>query len=257
MATVMCSTALSSDSVHHAGSAQESLFHCHQRKRSVQLAMSTAMASTTSCALGQNAIHVLRGSASGLSLALQIPISAAAIETVDIAAGDINGDGRTDVILAAARDAEGEKPQHISVTVYLGGSTTSPRRISWTEQKLPRPSFFHVEVADINGDGNDDVVVAVESRRSSVRVVLGDPRTIRLLPASIPAFDAVGPLEGIASIGDTNGDGFDDLLVLTSSYADPNLRISRLFFGGAVPLATKPKVFTQGTYDPVPVAAPD
>lgn len=69
----------------------------------------------------------------------------------DLAFGDFNGDGKTDVFLSAYTDMD--HPVNPYVLMNMGGS--------FNRVNLPPESWQHgVSVSDVNGDGFDDVIVA-------------------------------------------------------------------------------------------------
>jgi hypothetical protein len=116
------------------------------------------------------------------------------------AVGDIDGDGRPDVVTPHGR----------SVGVLL--NTSEPGNVSFRRGDSVRAaSPFGVELADLNGDRNLDLVVAAGEESDRVEVFLGDGRGGFAAAAGSPARLARGG-KAIA-VGDFNGDGHADAVV--------------------------------------------
>jgi len=116
-------------------------------------------------------------------------------------AGDVNGDGFSDLIVSTRGKA----------LVYFGGSPTD----SVPDLELTGVSVTSVSPAgDVNGDGFDDLLVSGDySQAGRAYVYYGAPQ-----PDPVPAIGIVGaPGEAfgwsISKAGDFNGDGFGDVVV--------------------------------------------
>jgi hypothetical protein len=152
-------------------------------------------------------------------------------------AGDVNGDGFDDVIVGASvsnsYDSEsGSFPEEPgSAYVYLGscaGVDPATKRRVQASDGGGVTDYFGDSVAsagDVNGDGYDDVIVGAPldlwAKNMSVDfgsayVYLGsadgvDSSTETKLVGAMTYHDAFG--DSVASAGDVNGDGYDDVIV--------------------------------------------
>jgi hypothetical protein len=134
-------------------------------------------------------------------------------------AGDVNGDGFSDVIVGAERYDHGTDNDAGAAFLYLGGSSGLHPVPDWTAYGEMGGSLFGNTVAsagDINGDGFSDVVVTAPAL-GYVYVFEGSPSGLGADPAwgvdIRPSqmgwtFDT-----NAAAAGDVNGDGFGDLLI--------------------------------------------
>ncbi len=148
------------------------------------------------------------------------------------AAGDVNGDGYDDVIVGAWQYTNGESGEG---RAYIWFGSTAPNPISgspdWTAEINLAGALFGSSVCtagDVNGDGYADVVVGARgvgggllgAESGAVYVYYGSPSG----PST--SYDAVlfGWTESahfgswVATAGDVNGDGYDDILVGAPGY---------------------------------------
>lgn len=168
------------------------------------------------------------------------------------AAGDVDGDGYDDVLVAAPR-TWGYAPRPIASTgeVYLiAGSSLpedAPLRDARTTLRGDRIyDFAGAAISggrDLDGDGRPDVAIGAPgddrgARNGGVVAVFTDlpPGTLRLADAEgrwRGATDGAQAGTRLALTGDLDGDGFDDLVVVTWSDEEdaPGPRILGLFGG--------------------------
>ena len=123
------------------------------------------------------------------------------------ASGDVNNDGRDDLVIAHRVDQ--------NVSVYLGnGDGTFQQPTSYPIESR----MWKVNLADVNGDGNLDILTANKST-DAVGVLLGNGDGTFQPRVDYPVGTRVG---GVTS-ADVNGDGFADLIA--SNYAADTVSI--------------------------------
>jgi hypothetical protein len=169
-------------------------------------------------------------------------------------AGDVNGDGFDDLVIGADRASPNGEHSGVSYVVFGKGGGFAPELNLSTlngangfqingEVAFDYSGFSVASAGDVNGDGFDDVIIGA---------VGADPNGIGISGASYVVFGAAGgfaanlnlsTLNGtngfqingesandligrsVASAGDVNGDGFDDLII--GAYgASSNLALS-------------------------------
>jgi hypothetical protein len=148
---------------------------------------------------GSADVSVLRGRGDGTF----IPLGAVIIGSAALAVlvGDFNGDGKDDI--AALKD--------FSVAMLLGnGNGTFQAPISSSTGVSGGSSFA---MADLNGDGIQDLVVTGSFSSNNISVLLG----IGNGSFQSPRMLATGASASSVAIGDLNGDGVPDLAVANSS----------------------------------------
>lgn len=133
--------------------------------------------------------------------------------THEIAAADVNRDGRPDLLATLANDGA------IAVLLNEGSARFAPAPGS------PFPAGRHpydsLSIADLNGDGAPDVV-APDMVGNSIALLLGDGKGA-FSPAPGSPFPASGNRPGYAILADANGDSRLD--VIASHDDDPLLTV--------------------------------
>lgn len=187
----------------------------------------------------EGAAFVFLGGASGI--ATGDPASAAAQIESDQAgaelgwsvsgAGDVNGDGYSEIIVGAPNFDAGQ-PDEGAAFLYLGGSlgiqsgssATAAAQIE-ANQGNANLGWSVSSAGDVNGDGYSDVVVgahdfdAGQSNEGAAFVFMGGPSGVADgSPASAPAqLEAnQGSADfgrSVSGAGDVNGDGYSDVIV--------------------------------------------
>ncbi len=159
-----------------------------------------------------------------------------------VAWGDINGDGRADLILGApyGNSTGNTRPDAGEVYLIYGKSN------QWTDTDLLTPPAgvarfwgvggsdklgFSVASGDVNGDGFDDLILAAPFSESTgnTRISAGEVYLIYGTSTPWTDTDLLTPPAGVARFwgadsgdllgysvasGDVNGDGFDDLILV-------------------------------------------
>jgi hypothetical protein len=118
---------------------------------------------------------------SGLNFAPVVVYGSGGYEAFSVAVADVNGDGKPDLLVANYSDSSGLNP---TVGVLLGnGDGTFQASVTYSSGGY---GALSVTVADVNGDGKPDVLVAnacgnsCSSANGSVGVLLGNDDGTRL-----------------------------------------------------------------------------
>jgi len=205
--------------------------------------------------------HVFLGGASGLATTpawtaegnldgIEFGVSVAS-------AGDVNGDGYSDVIVGASgfvpTSSTAIGPGH--AYVYLGSASGLAAGPIWTTSGDQEGSRFGDSVAsagDVNGDGYSDVIVGApmasdgEAQEGRARLYLGSPAGPAASPSWTAESDFAGAFFGrsVASAGDVNRDGYSDVIIGAYGYNNERGQVY-LYLGSPSGLAAAP-IWTQG-----------
>ena len=163
-------------------------------------------------------------------------------------AGDINGDGYTDVIIGAPHYGNYAG----RVYVYAGGpSRLNPMPIfTVTGEDVGNTFGSSVGTAgDVNGDGYADVIVGAPGYKDTGRayVFAGGPLGLSDTPISTITGESLSDSLGfsVATAGDVNGDDYDDVIIGAFGHNDNTGRIY-VFAGGPRGLRATPNFTATG-----------
>src|SRR5579872_4236391 len=157
-------------------------------------------------------VSVLLGNGDG-SFQSAVSYNAGGQDTVAVALGDINGDGKIDVVVVSNCDSNGDCSTG-TVAVLLGnGDGTLQTAVTYvSDGESPQ----YAAIADVNGDGKPDLLVAngcvsaSDCTNGSVSVLLGNgDGSFQAARSS----NSGGEAAKSVTVADLNGDGKPDLLV--------------------------------------------
>ena len=157
-------------------------------------------------------------------------------------AGDVDGDGYSDVIVGADGYDDPETDEG-AAWIYYGSSAGIATSFGPLEADQASASFgSEVSTAgDVNGDGYSDVIVGAlyysngEDKEGRVFVYLGSSSFPSWTPDWTAESDKAGAYFGasVSTAGDVNGDGYADVIVGASQYGlPPNFRGRAYVFYG-------------------------
>jgi len=157
-------------------------------------------------------------------------------------AGDVNGDGFSDIIVGADR-YDGTHSNEGAAFVYYGSAGGPAASPNWTEHGAAQDAYFGTAVAgagDVNGDGWSDVLVGAPGETSTQAsegvarcyhgFVTGLSHVVSWGKAGLQAGSDFGA--ALSSAGDVNGDGYSDVVIGDPAYVQ-----------GLLPLAGRAQVF--------------
>ncbi len=167
-------------------------------------------------------------------------------------AGDVNGDGYSDVIVGAYLYDNGETDEGRAF-VYYGSASGLSSSPDWTGESNQASAYFGYSVSaagDVNGDGYSDVIVGAyyydngETDEGAAFVYYGSSSGLSSTPDWIGESNQVGAYFGysVSSAGDVNGDGYSDVIVGAYLYDNGEANEGRafLYYGSASGLSSLP-----------------
>jgi hypothetical protein len=173
-------------------------------------------------------------------------------------AGDVNGDGYSDVIVGAPSFTNGLSREGIA-RVYHGSASGLQPNPAWTQEGNADDVRFGWAVwtaGDVNGDGYSDVIVGVPfasaptHREGAAVVYNGSPTGLADTPSWLVESDQENAGMGISvsTAGDVNADGFSDVIVGVIRYDNGQSDEGGAFVytGSAAGLSTIPSWIGEG-----------
>ncbi len=149
-------------------------------------------------------------------------------------AGDVNGDGYDDVVVGAPLYGPGDPG---AAFLFLGSATgpsTAPDWAVWPHQAYASFGTSVASAGDVNGDGYDDVVIGAPfygpDDGGAAFLFLGSATGLSATPDwTTFGHQTNGELgTSVASAGDVNGDGYDDVVVGAPLYGPGDLPVPGL-----------------------------
>ena len=215
--------------------------------------------------LDEGGAFVYHGSPSGLGpnavWAAESNQATALFGTSSSTAGDVNGDGFSDVIVGGYLYDNGETNEGRAF-VYHGSPAGLAASPNWTAESNQEDANFGISVAtagDVNGDGYSDIIVGAqlydnsEPDEGGAFVYLGSAAGL----GTTHAWSAVGSRDGVAfgrsvnTAGDVNGDGFSDVIVGAHRYDSSGMIDGRalVYHGSEMGLAPSAGWFAESDQD--------
>ena len=165
-------------------------------------------------------------------------------------AGDVNGDGFSDVVVGAENYDNGQTDEGRAF-VYRGSATGLVTTPTWTRESDQAGAGFGVTVAtagDVNADGFADLIVGAwgydngEENEGRVFVYHGSASGLGALAWTAESNQLVGQMYKCATAGDVNGDGYADVIVSAPLYTNGQSLEGRawVFYGSLSGLAAQP-----------------
>jgi hypothetical protein len=184
--------------------------------------------------LNEGAAFVCLGSPTGLdngSHGFQSDQVDAQIGSSVASAGDVNGDGYSDIVIGASRYDNGSKSNDGTALIYHGsasGIRKEPNVKLSANQNASQFGFSVSNAGDVNGDGFSDVVVGApefdngSGKDGRVFIYHGSQNGLASIAATSMVINQPGSKFGfsVSGAGDVNGDGIGDVVVGAPYYDD-------------------------------------
>lgn len=183
---------------------------------------------------GEGAAYIHHGSSLGINVIHSKRIESNQIDAnfgISVAsAGDVNGDGFSDLIVGARNFDNGESNEGVAIVYYgtLGGINDSSPAPATLEANVAS-AYFGSSVnsaGDVNGDGYSDVIVGApnftngQTNEGSAFIFHGSPNGVKTTISFSNEGNVLNSFMGksVSGAGDINGDGYSDILVGAIGY---------------------------------------
>jgi hypothetical protein len=181
----------------------------------------------------EGAAFMYHGSPSGINISAISVIEGNQIEAllgISVAcAGDVNGDGYSDIIIGSNYYDNGEIDEGTAF-ICLGSISGMQASVVVLESNQSS-SEFGISVAsagDVNGDGYSDVIIGSPGYQGKGAAFVYYGSNIGISPttvnAEISTLSGIGMGSSVASAGDVNGDGYSDVIVGIPGFANGQIR---------------------------------
>ncbi len=192
---------------------------------------------------GEGRAFVYHGSASGLSASAnwttESDQAGACFGYSVSTAGDVNGDGYSDVIVGAPQYDNGQTNEGRTY-VYYGSSSGLSTSANWTAESNQVSAYFGNCVStagDVNGDGYSDVIVGApqydngQTNEGRAYVYYGSSSGLSSSANWTAESDLADALFGnsVSTAGDVNGDGYSDVIVGAYAYTNDQVGEGRAY----------------------------
>ena len=188
-------------------------------------------------------VYLYLGSASGLAASpawtAESNQASAQFGSSVSTAGDVNGDGYSDVIIGAYTYDNGQTDEG-RASLYRGSATGLAATAAWTAESDQAGSAFGISVStagDVDGDGYSDVIVGADNYDNGqpfegrAYLYRGSASGLAATPAWTAESNQVAAIFGVsvATAGDVNGDGYSDVIVGAYLYDNDQADEGRAF----------------------------
>lgn len=175
-------------------------------------------------------------------------------------AGDVNGDGYSDVIVGAPDYDNGQVDEGV-VYIYEGTSQGLEQFPTLIEDNRPGERFGSAisKAGDLNGDGFDDVIIGAPNyengqvEEGAVIIIYGSITGLNLLNPVVLESNTPYSYFGfsVSNAGDVNGDGYGDVVIGSSSPSKIQNQEGHVFVyhGSALGIKPGPNTVLASTED--------
>ncbi|GGM98143.1 hypothetical protein GCM10010967_34950 [Dyadobacter beijingensis] len=209
----------------------------------------------------EGAVWVYHGTAAGVG---NLPNSTLEVNQTEAqygwavnCAGDVNGDGYSDLVVGARYFDKGQNNEGAAFIHHgsANGLLSTPAATIESDQSDAWLGSSVASAGDVNGDGHSDIIVGAyafdngQADEGLVLVYHGGPTGVGTAGfTQILGSEAFGQLGcAVASAGDVNGDGYDDVIVGANYYdmGQVDEGLAFLYYGSAAGLNTNTAVILQ------------
>jgi hypothetical protein len=201
-------------------------------------------------ALNEGRAWVYQGSAQGVqgtdSWHAESNLASANLGWAVATAGDVNGDGYSDVIVGAPHWGDGGLTSEGKVWVFHGSSSGLSAASAWTKESGQNGAYYGYAVGtagDVNGDGYADIILGAPLMTGGV----SDEGTTRVYCGSASGLRSTYSWKGeggqtlswygmaVGTAGDVNGDGYAEVIVGAKDYNETYINEGKvlLYYGNA------------------------